>query len=220
MEIGPGRGALTAHLLDHAETVVAIEVDAYLASRLADRFAGQSRLHVLCADVLQTDLGQWGPCVVAGNLPYYISSPIVEKALGLGTLLRRSVFLVQKEFAERLTALPGRREYGYLSVATALFADVEQLFEVKPAAFYPRPQVDSAVVRLQPHLKTAALQIEDPARFLEFVSRCFRQKRKTIRNNLLATYGRDQIGSWPEASLRAEQLPLERFAEMYHRLIP
>jgi 16S rRNA (adenine1518-N6/adenine1519-N6)-dimethyltransferase len=216
IEIGPGRGALTEKLLKRAARVVAVELDHYLAARLRDRFAGEARLEVVEADVLETDLAQWGPAPIAGNLPYYITSPILEKTVRLRP--PRAVFLIQKEVADRLLAQPGRREYGFLTVETALFAKVRKLFDVKPAAFHPPPKVDSAAVLLEPHGCDPG--IGDPLSFLHFVGECFRHKRKTIRNNLGEFYGKATIEAWPEAGLRAEQIPLEGFAEMYRRLPP
>jgi len=120
--------------------------------------------------------------------------------------------------AERLVATPGHREYGYLTLQTALFAGTRLLFEVKPGSFRPPPQVDSAVVLLTPH--TLDLGVRDREAFLRFLGHCFRQKRKTLRNNLAGVYGKDVIDPWPEAGLRAEQLTLEQFAGMFHRLGP
>jgi 16S rRNA (adenine1518-N6/adenine1519-N6)-dimethyltransferase len=214
IEIGPGRGALTAKLLKRASRVVAIEVDPYLAAHLRQKFADEPRLEVVEADVLECDLTRWGPAPIAGNLPYYITSPILEKTVRLQA--PRAVFLIQKEVASRLVAAPGTREYGYLTVATALFASARLLFGVKPSAFYPPPKVDSAVVLLEPAARN--LGIGDRDSFLRFVGECFHQKRKTIRNNLVESYGKEVIGAWPEAGLRAEQIPLEGFAEMYRRL--
>jgi 16S rRNA (adenine1518-N6/adenine1519-N6)-dimethyltransferase len=164
--------------------------------------------------VLQTDLAQWGPATIAGNLPYYIASPILEKVLPLNP--PRAVFLLQKEVAERLVARPGDHEYGYLTVRTALFAGARLLFDVKPAAFHPPPKVDSAVVLFEP--RTCGPAVPDRDAFLRFVAQCFRQKRKTLRNNLAGFYGRDLVDAWPEASLRAQQISLEGFADMFRRL--
>jgi 16S rRNA (adenine1518-N6/adenine1519-N6)-dimethyltransferase len=199
---------------------VAVEVDPYLAGHLREKYPQDARLEVVQSDVLATDLSQWGAVSIAGNLPYYITSPIIEKVLALGPLLRRAVLLVQKEVAVRLTALPGTRDYGYLTVATALAARARLLFEVKPAAFYPPPKVDSAVVLLEPTRRAEELGIADPAAFLRFVGLCFHQKRKTLRNNLAEAYGRGAIDGWPEAGLRAEQIPLETFAQLHRRLVP
>lgn len=213
IEIGPGRGALTEKLLKRAARVVAIEIDRDLADHLANKFPGDSRLEVVRANVLDVDLAQWGPAPIAGNLPYYITSPILEKTLRLP--FSRAVFLVQKEVAERLAAQSGSRDYGYLTVQTALFAKVRLLFGVPPGAFHPPPKVDSAVVILEPRpMNSAIADVDD---FLRFVGHCFQHKRKNLRNNLAAAYG-DAVDSWPEARLRAEQITLEHFVEMYRRL--
>jgi len=150
IEIGPGRGALTSHLVARAGRVIAIEIDPVLVQYLRAEFREEPRLTVVETDVLKADLTQWGQATVAGNLPYYITSPILEKTLALGSLLNRAVFLVQKEVAERLTARPGSRDYGYLTVQTQLASVPELLFSVPASAFRPPPKVDSAVVRLTP----------------------------------------------------------------------
>jgi 16S rRNA (adenine1518-N6/adenine1519-N6)-dimethyltransferase len=218
IEIGPGKGPLTGRLLERAARVVAVEIDPALVEFLRSKYAGEPRLTVIHGDALGADLGQWGPAVIAGNLPYYAATPIIEKALALGEGLRHAVFLVQKEVAARLIAIPGRRDYGYLTLRTRLAADVEKLFDVPPSAFRPSPKVDSTLVRLRPRRRTAELGIHDTAGFLSFLALCFRQKRKTIRNNLAGAYGKEIIGRWPEAAMRAEQLTLEQFAELYGRL--
>jgi len=214
VEIGPGRGALTRKLLERAARVVAIEVDPYLADRLRQEYASEPRLEVVEADVLATDLGRWGGAAIAGNLPYYITSPILERALEARP--PRAVFLIQKEVAVRLVARPGSRDYGYLTARTAFFARARLLFEVGPAAFHPPPKVDSAVVLLEPNPAPAG--IADAQAFLRFVALCFSHKRKTLRNNLAGVYGKEVVDGWPEAGLRAEQVELGRFVEMFGRL--
>jgi 16S rRNA (adenine1518-N6/adenine1519-N6)-dimethyltransferase len=214
IEIGPGKGALTEKLLKRAARVVAIELDYELVQHLRCKFAAEPRLQIVHADVLQTNLSQWGRAPIAGNLPYYIASPIIEKTVRLD--VPRAAFLIQKEVAERLVAQPGDHEYGYLTVQTALFADVRLLFEVKPGAFLPPPKVDSAVVLLEP--RTRDLGLTDPDAFLRFVGHCFRQKRKMLRNNLGPVYGKEIIDGWPEATLRAEKLSLGQFADLYRRI--
>jgi 16S rRNA (adenine1518-N6/adenine1519-N6)-dimethyltransferase len=169
---------------------------------------------------MATDLGQWGAAAVAGNLPYYAATPIIEKTLADFPALQRAVFLVQKEVAARLSARPRTRDYGYLSVQTQLLAEAEALFDVRPSAFRPPPKVDSTLIRLRPHNRAAELQINDTPRFLRFVKICFHHKRKTLRNNLAAAYGKDIIAGLPEAGKRAEELTLLQFAELYHRLVP
>jgi len=214
LEIGPGRGALTRFLLERAARVVAIEIDPRLAAELTTKFRGEERLQVVEADVLATPLDQWGPAVVAGNLPYYITAPILERLFAMGARLRRGVILVQEEVARRLTAAPGTRAYGFLTVVTNLFTQPELLFTVPPSAFRPPPKVRSAAVRLTPRPEADP---RERARFLEFASRCFRQKRKTLRNNLAAHYG-PRIDQQPEAGLRAEQLSLEQLRALWARL--
>ena len=214
IEIGAGSGTLTEHLAERAGRVIAIEVDPNLVKDLLVRFAGEPRVKIVATDILATDLTQWGPAVVAGNLPYYITSPIVERTLAMGKLLRRAVFLIQKEVAERITARPGTREYGFLTVATQLGADARLLFKIPPGAFSPPPKVDSAVIRLEPRSGIAA----DPASLLAFVALCFRHKRKTIRNNLTGFLPAAALDELPEAGLRAEQLSLDQFRWLYSRL--
>jgi 16S rRNA (adenine1518-N6/adenine1519-N6)-dimethyltransferase len=210
IEIGPGRGALTEKLLERAERVVAIELDSYLVDYLRSRF--DDRLEVVHSDVLEVDLTQWGQAPIVGNLPYYITSPILEKVIR--TDFVRGVFLMQKEVAERLTASPGSRNYGYLTVQTALFAQIRMLFGVKPGAFQPPPKVDSAVVLLEPRKSP----VEDPSGFLQFASACFRQKRKTLRNNLMGVYGKELLDGLREGGKRAEQLSIEELISLYEQL--
>ena len=213
IEIGPGRGALTAKLLARAARVVAIEIDRDLVAYLRDKFSGDARLEIVEADVLRTDLAQWGAAPIAGNLPYYITSPILERALRLRP--PRAVFLLQKEVALRLVARPRSRDYGYLTVATGLYAEARLVCEVPPSAFRPPPQVDSAVVEFSPRDPG----MPDPEAFLQFAAHCFHHKRKTIRNNLAVVYGKDVVESWPEAALRAEQLSLAELEAMWRRTL-
>jgi 16S rRNA (adenine1518-N6/adenine1519-N6)-dimethyltransferase len=213
IEIGPGKGALTGHLLERADRVIAVEVDPAMVSHLMLRFTGERRLKIVAQDVLATDLTQWGPATVAGNLPYYITSPIVERVLAMGKTLQRAVFLVQKEVAERLAAQPGTRDYGFLTVATQLVAETKLLFKVPPSAFQPPPRVDSAVVSLVPRPV-----LSDPTPLIAFLGLCFKQKRKTLKNNLAHIFGKELIEAQPEANLRAEQLTLDQFHDLYRRL--
>ena len=212
IEIGPGRGALTERLLARADRVVAIELDAALALQVKDRWP---EVEVLEANALYVDWLQWGPGVLAGNLPYYIATPLIAKYLRNPGGLAHGVFLIQKEVAERITATPGHREYGYLTVECQLFAEVEYLFNVAPGAFQPPPKVDSAVIRLTPRKELA---VADPEKFLGFVSVCFRQKRKTLRNNLAAAYPPELFEGLPEMTKRAEQLSVVEFAILYEKL--
>jgi 16S rRNA (adenine1518-N6/adenine1519-N6)-dimethyltransferase len=206
IEIGPGEGALTRHLAARADRLIAIELDAALASRL--QAAG---VEVVQADILATPIAQWGECVVAGNLPYYITSPIIEHVLAAAPQVRRAVLLVQREVAGRLCAAPNSRDYGYLTVSVQSRAEVELLFDIPRGAFRPAPKVDSAVVRLTPRADAP------PPSFLDFAADCFRLKRKTLRNNLAWKY--PKIARLPASGLRAEQLSLAELRSLYDALV-
>jgi len=214
VEIGPGRGALTRRLLQRTDELHAIELDESLVHYLGVAFSGEPKLRIHHGDVLETNLAQWGPGVITGNLPYYITSPIIEKFLALDGGFPLAVFLMQWEVAERISARPGTRDYGYLTVATQLVCDVELILKVPPSAFMPPPKVDSGAVRLR--RKTQA--IPNLNGLLNFVSRCFMHKRKTLRNNLKPfNYG---IDAYPEAQLRAEQLSVGQFVALHAKLSP
>jgi 16S rRNA (adenine1518-N6/adenine1519-N6)-dimethyltransferase len=214
VEIGPGRGALTEHLLKRASRVIAIEIDPVMVQYLKQRFREEPRLTVLNQDVLKTDLRSFGRSIVAGNLPYYITSPILDCVFASGDCWSRAVFLVQKEVAERVAASPGSRDYGYLSVQTQLFSKPEILFPVSRMAFKPPPKVESAVFQLTP----IAPVVSEVKSFLDFASVCFRQKRKTLRNNLLARYEKAAVDALPEAGSRAEQLSIAQLAAIWRAL--
>ena len=217
IEIGAGRGALTESLLERAEKVVAIEVDPVLIHYLRQKFRDAldaGRLILVESDILKTDLGQWGPEVIAGNLPYYITSPILERIFAAGASCKRAVILVQAEVATRIVAEPGCRDYGYLSVMVQSQARVERLFEVPRASFRPPPKVDSAVVRLEP----MDAGISDLPSFLKFAGNCFRYKRKTLRNNLAGLYDRSAVESLVRPKDRAEALSIAELARLFQAL--
>ena len=213
IEIGPGRGALTRYLLPRTDELHAVELDRGLAEYLQLEFSSEPKLVVHEADILETDLGQWGPAAIAGNLPYYITSPIIRKFLDLKQDFQTAVFLVQREVANRLMAQPGSRDYGYLSVMTQIVCSVELVCHVPAGAFSPPPKVESAAARL----KRRQSQPGDIHELLKFAARCFAQKRKTLRNNLRPFYG-SAIERMPEAGLRAEQLTIGQFADLLERL--
>ena len=214
VEIGPGKGALTRCLLQHAARVVAIELDPDLTAHLRQSFHGEPRLEVVQGDALNADWSAWGPAALAGNLPYYVATPIISKYVRHPGALAPAVFLVQKEVAERITAMPGTRAYGYFSVECQLLAHAEYLLTVPPGAFRPPPKVDSAVIRLTP-----SQNVEPPVEeFLHFVSACFRQKRKTLRNNLVGVLAPEVLNRLPEMGRRAEQLSVAEFIDIYRTI--
>ena len=180
VEIGPGRGALTDRLVERAGRVVAIEVDRDLVQHLRARYAGKLNVEIVEADVLQTNLSELagGPYVLAGNVPYYITTPIIFHALELPRP-DKAVYLVQKEVADRMAAPPGDKTYGALSVNLQSVVDVEFVRKVLPGAFNPPPAVDSAVVCVTPK----AVPVVEPAlekRFRSFVLAAFGLRRKQL----------------------------------------
>lgn len=189
VEIGPGRGAVTRVLAPCAARVTAIELDPALAADLRAEFPAD-RVTIVHQDVLAFDFAaastQAGHrLAIVGNLPYYITSPILLKLTESHTTLDRAVLMMQREVADRVAAQPGSRDYGLLSVTVQLYGPVEKLFTLPPGAFSPPPQVHSSVVRWRFAPRFAALGVE-PTPFLAFVRQAFAQKRKTLANNLRA----------------------------------
>jgi 16S rRNA (adenine1518-N6/adenine1519-N6)-dimethyltransferase len=181
VEVGPGRGALTEHLLPRAGRLVAIEYDRALAARLREQYAREPKLRVVEADVLASPLAELAGTddfLLAGNVPYYITTPILFHALR-PPRPRRAVFLVQKEVADRLVAPPGTRSYGALSVNVQAVATVARLFRVPAGAFHPPPRVESAVVRMEPRTDPVVVADEEE-RFRAFVQGAFGFRRKQM----------------------------------------
>jgi len=186
IEIGPGEGALTLPLLDAAHTLTAIELDAELIEPLRAAALAHGELTIIHADVLEVDftaLAAGGKLRLAGNLPYYVSSPILFHCLQHARAITDMVFMLQKEVVDRMAAAPGSKTYGRLSVMLQLACRVEPLLRVPPGAFRPPPQVDSAVVRLIPHALPLDAEV-DSARLEAIVRAAFGQRRKTLSNAL------------------------------------
>ena len=176
-------------------------------------------------DVLEIDLAQWGPAVITGNLPYYITSPIIEKFLALDARFPTAVFLMQWEVAQRVLSGPNSRDYGYLSVAVQFYTRPEFVLRLPRGAFRPPPEVASALVTLRLPGERTRLQLADEGRFLDFVKLCFAQKRKTLVNNLrtlaVPELVREALAALKVRSdTRAEQLAVAQFAALFRRLIP
>jgi 16S rRNA (adenine1518-N6/adenine1519-N6)-dimethyltransferase len=190
-------------------------MDPDLAEHLRQRWPDQQRLYLVEGNALNFDWTQWGPATLAGNLPYYVATAIISKYLANPGALTQGVFLIQKEVAERIAAKPGTRDFGYLSVECQYLATVEYLFNVPPGAFRPPPKVDSAVIRLTPRPEGRSA---DARPFLEFASACFRQKRKTLRNNLGERYAKEQLEAVPALSKRAEQLSVAELHRLFQNL--
>jgi len=182
VEIGAGTGALTSALLARGAHVIAIERDRDLVPVLRETFAQRidaGELEVVEADAKTFDYAAVpAPFVLCGNLPYQVTGPLLEKATGLVTAVRRAVFMVQREVAERLASKPETKEYGALTVFVRAAFEVEVLMRVKPGSFFPPPEVTSAVVVLSPR----ADRIPETPRFRALVHGAFEQRRKTLRN--------------------------------------
>ena len=231
VEIGPGRGAMTGVLAARAGHVVAIELDRDLAAGLRARFGAhhhEQRVTVLEQDALAFDFAAAAALaghrlLVVGNLPYYITSPILLKLAASHASLDLAVLMVQREVADRVTASPGSRDNGLLSATVQMYGPAEQLFTLPPLAFSPPPQVHSTVFRWRFAPRFLGLGIDEKG-FLHFLRQAFAQKRKTLANNLraagvapaAAAAALAQAGIAPKA--RAEAVPVEALAALWRTL--
>lgn len=229
VEIGPGRGAITGMLATRAKQVIAVELDRELAGRLRSQFsAGSANVEVVERDVLKFDFAQAASeagerLLIVGNLPYYITSPILLKLAASHAALDRAVLMVQREVADRVTARPGTRDYGLLSVTVQMHGPVEPLFTLPPHAFSPPPEVHSTVFRWRFSPRFTELCMSED-KFAGLARIAFAQKRKTLANNLRAAgiappavaAALVQAGIPPQA--RAETLSLEAFAALSRAL--
>jgi 16S rRNA (adenine1518-N6/adenine1519-N6)-dimethyltransferase len=230
VEIGPGHGEMTQLLAGDGRRIVAIEADGNLASELRANLETEPQLwpglEVVYSDVLNADIGKLGGdrFHVYGNLPYYITSPILHHLFAWAGQIASIHIVIQLEVAERITAHPGVRDYGYLSTLCQFYARPKISLRIPPGAFRPPPKVDSALVGMTLPGDGTALGLTDPKKFLNFIQMCFEQKRKTLRNNLLEISDDARIhqalaasGLRPDA--RAEQLSLAQFAAIFQQLI-
>ncbi|HEX7997948.1 MAG TPA: 16S rRNA (adenine(1518)-N(6)/adenine(1519)-N(6))-dimethyltransferase RsmA [Pyrinomonadaceae bacterium] len=230
VEIGPGRGALTARLVEKAERLVAVEYDRELVPLLRERFGKRENFELVEGDALAVDLcGLITPATrarVVANLPYYISTAILQRLIEQRRCLTEMVLMLQSEVVERIIAPPGGSERGFLSVLVEAYCEAEKLFDVGPGAFRPVPKVTSTVVRLNVRSQIAA-PVDDEALLWRIVSAGFAQRRKTIFNNLRAAAGElslriEQSGGTKELLMaasvepqrRAETLSLEEWARL------
>jgi 16S rRNA (adenine1518-N6/adenine1519-N6)-dimethyltransferase len=223
IEIGSGHGEMTQHLLATGDPVHAIEIDeAFIAGlrRLGQKFPN---LDVVTADILETDvaaIANGRRIRIYGNLPYYITSPILQHLFNFADLIDEIHVVIQTEVAQRLAAEPGTRDYGYLSVLTQFYTRPEFVFEIPRDAFNPPPEVTSALVTLRLPGERAKLSLGDPSHFLDFVKMCFSKKRKTLVNNLRTLAKPDRVrAALASLSLRpdarAEQLSVSQLAALH-----
>jgi 16S rRNA (adenine1518-N6/adenine1519-N6)-dimethyltransferase len=230
VEIGAGLGALTARLADVASRVIAIDRDAQLVDVLRTELADRPNLEIVLGDALEFDLGEAArkagrPLVVVGNLPYVVTSPVlfatIEAAAG-GQVVGRAIFMVQKEFAQRMLAPPGSRTYGRLSVMVQQAAAAEILFHVSAGAFLPPPAVTSTVLRLRPRAQPLA-EVRDAGLFARVVREAFGARRKMLRRALEPGFGGAPAAAALEAAgiagtRRAEELAVADFARLANAL--
>ena len=238
LEIGPGRGAITALLAPKARRLIAVELDRVLAAQLRLKFAARPNIEVIEGDILKIELDTvFGPkpgslrpglnfapepALVVGNLPYYITSDILLRLLDYHRYFSTIVIMVQKEVADRLAASPGTRDYGLLSATAQLYAKVENLFTLPPGAFAPPPKVYSTVVRMTIDPRAESLGVRDDE-FIAFLKLSFGQKRKTLVNNLKTQYSKKALdkamaNSGVKTAVRAEALTLEKAAALFRAL--
>jgi 16S rRNA (adenine1518-N6/adenine1519-N6)-dimethyltransferase len=210
IEIGPGKGALTASLIHRGANLTAIEIDRDLAALLRQEFHENANFKLLEQDVLQLDfntlLGPEKPARIIGNLPYNISTPLIFHLLDYLPGIADMLFMLQLEVVERMCALPSSKAYGRLSIMCQYYCDVEKLFEVPPQAFSPAPKVTSAIVRLKPRRQAF---LEDPKLLETLLRQAFAQRRKTLRNNLQGLVPAEQLKALDiDPGLRPENLSL------------
>jgi 16S rRNA (adenine1518-N6/adenine1519-N6)-dimethyltransferase len=226
LEIGPGIGTLTQGLLEAGAHVTAVELDKKLPAVLAETLRGYEHLNVVQGDILKTDIPLLmgdQPFKVAANLPYYITTPILLSLLEQKLPITHIVTMVQKEVAERMTASPGGKNYGALSVAVQYHTEPEIVLDVPPSCFFPAPEVDSAVIACTVR-KASAVAVKDENLFFRVVKASFGQRRKTL-SNALKTLGFSKVqmedalrGANVDAARRGETLSLAEFAAIANNL--
>lgn len=216
IEIGPGLGALTAMLVKSGADVVAIELDKDLFEGLKEKFGGLDNFRLIEGDALEVDYASLTPQPVklAANLPYNISTAILQRLAEHAQHFSSLILMLQMEVVERITATPGSSARGFLTVIVEASFKAEKLFDVPPDAFRPRPKVMSSVVKLTPR----GSEVDGPDGFRRLVSVAFAQKRKTILNNLKGVYPEaDKIlaDAGIEARRRAEDLSLDEWLRLH-----
>lgn len=234
IEVGPGIGALTEHLARAAHQVLAFEIDDRLIPVLEDTLSPYDNIKVVHNDILKVDLkketayfDQAMPIKVVANLPYYITTPIMMHILESDLAVDEMVVMMQREVADRISAKPGTKAYGSLSIAVQYYMEASTAFIVPKTVFVPQPNVDSAILRLI-RRETPAVEVTNENEFFKLTKAAFNMRRKTLWNNLLSSYGKDEVTkAWLEAGLqqaeidpkrRGETLSLEEFARLSNAL--
>ncbi len=221
LEIGPGGGELTREIVSRVKKVYAIELDRNLYAQLKDDFQGEEKIKLFNLDILKFDLNQElkqakGKIKIVGNIPYYISTPIIEYIIKFKDAIDCVFLTVQKEFARRIIALGGSKEFGSLSCFVQYHLKPEILFEIKKGSFFPVPKVDSSFLKLKV-LMEPAVKVKDEQRFFKIVRAAFNQRRKTLRNSLSGIVPGENLerffaDSQIDKNIRPQDLSLEEFA--------
>lgn len=233
LEIGPGIGTMTQYLCEAARQVVAVEIDKMLIPILKDTLSEYDNVEVINQDVLKVDIKSLAeekndgkPIKVVANLPYYITTPIIMGLFESGVPIESITIMVQKEVADRMQTGPGSKEYGALSLAVQYYADAKVMLNVSATCFMPRPNVDSAVIKLTRH-KEPVVEVKDEKLMFRVIRASFNQRRKTLVNGLKNSseldFSKEEIISaiqkiGKEESIRGEKLTLEEFAELSNYL--
>jgi 16S rRNA (adenine1518-N6/adenine1519-N6)-dimethyltransferase len=220
IEIGPGKGVLTQTLINQADSLTAIELDPQLSKDLQKRFGHIPNFKLIEGDAAKFDYASLGVGLkVISNLPYYAATHIMKKLIHYQDQIRSMTLMLQKEVVDRLTAKPGQREYGSLSVFVQYHCDVKRLLEIPNNAFSPKPKIDSSLIGLTP-LPQPKVQVENQKLFFKLVNSAFLHKRKMLKNNLkdweyLFHQGSGHVQlAGIDLSRRGETLSLEDFADL------
>lgn len=229
LEIGPGIGTMTQYLCEAARQVVAVEIDKMLIPILEDALSEYDNVEVINQDVLKVDIKSLAdeknngkPIKVVANLPYYITTPIIMGLFESGVPIDSITIMVQKEVADRMQTGPGSKDYGALSLAVQYYATAKVILNVSATCFMPRPNVDSAVIKLTRH-KEPTVNVADEKLMFKIIRASFNQRRKTLVNGLKnspeLSFSKEQIVKAIEKigkpeTIRGEALTLEEFAEL------
>lgn len=227
LEIGAGYGELTRLIAPHVRDLYALEIDRGLAGILKDNTSGQRNIKVINRDILKFDprvyfKGTKGKIKVIGNIPYYITTPIIETIIGCRDKISSAFITVQKEFAERITAAKGGKEYGSFSCFVQYYTEPKVLFAIKKNSFFPPPKVDSCLLRLKMR-EAPAVKVKDEKVFFKIIRAAFNQRRKTLRRSLRGILPAQKLNAFLSASpagpdARPEELSLSDFARLENTL--
>jgi 16S rRNA (adenine1518-N6/adenine1519-N6)-dimethyltransferase len=217
LEIGSGRGELTQAIAGQANSVYALEFDSGLCGILQDELKNYPNVKIINRDILKFNIKRHFSKVI-GNIPYYITTPIIAHLLKHRDKINTIFITVQKEFAARITARPGSKEYGALSCFVQYFAQAQNLFLIKKTCFSPMPKVDSCFLRLRIR-KERALKLKDEQVFFKIIRAAFNKRRKTLRNSLEGIVTQEKLDMFfkeygIDYNIRPEKLTLENFANL------